>query len=139
VKLILIFVFIGLVVGKKSFSQDSLYAKRIDSTWLHSYDHRTLYKKRLVMGNVKVVCNFYKASGNVRSIVAINKTAKENLLFFYQGDKLVMISPSGQEPYFILNDILVFAKQLKHTTGQIQEMIHRAYQYLEQAYISFGD
>ena len=128
------FALIGLLFSVKSFSQDSLYAKRIDSLWLHSYDTHLLSKKRTTNGNAKVENANYKSSGKMRSIVSLNKAKKENLIFFYIEDKPVMISPSGQPPYFILNDSLVYAKQLKHTSEQVQELIARAYNYLEFGY-----
>src|SRR5688572_6079423 len=128
------FTIIGVVLGVKGFSQDSLYAKRIDSLWLHSYDTRLLSKKRTTNGNAKVQYAYYKSSGKMRSVVSLNKVEKENVIFFYLEDRPVMISPSGQQPYFILNDSLVYAKQLKHTPEQIQALIARVYNYLELGY-----
>ena len=128
------FLFTGLTFGVSGFSQDSLYARTVDSLWLHSYETSWLSKKRATVGNAKVEYSFYKSSGKMRSIVSLNKAEKENLIFFYLEDKLVMISPSGQQPYFILNDSLVYTTQLKHTPEQVQKLIARAYDFLEKGY-----
>lgn len=130
----IVFALIGLLFGLRSLSQDSLYGKKIDSLWMQSYDRSLLSKKRVTIGNAKVEFSFYKSAVKMRSVASLNKAERENLLFFYQEDKLVMISPSGQQPYFILNDNLVYANQLKHTPEQIQELIARAYTLLETGY-----
>lgn len=70
----------------------------------------------------------------MRSIVSLNRSKKENLLIFYLDDKPIMISPFGQQPYFVLNDSLVYAKQLKHTSEAIKELTTKAYVLLEQGY-----
>ena len=75
----------------------------------------------------------------MRSVVSLNKAERENLLFFYLEDKPVMISSSGQQPYFILNDNIAYAKQLKHTPEQIQELIARTYKLLETGYKKIKD
>jgi replication-associated recombination protein RarA len=131
---VIVFTQIMLLFGLQGFSQDSLYAETIDSLWMHSYDPHLLSKTQYTAGNTRIVFSYYKSSGKMRSIVRLDKSAKENLLFFYLEDKPVMISPSGQQPYFILNDSLVWAAQLKHTPQQIQELIARAYDYLESGY-----
>jgi hypothetical protein len=132
--LFIAFAFIGLALTVNGFCQDSSYARRIDSLWLHSYNPRLLSKKRAKTGNAKVEYVFHKDSGKMNCIVSLNKAQKENLIFFYLEDKAVMIWPSGQEPYYILNDRLVYGKELKHTTEQIQELVARAYNYLDQGY-----
>lgn len=131
---IIVLTIIGLIISIKGISQDSLYAKRIDSLWLHSYNRSLLSKKRAISGDVKVDYSYYKSSGKMRCIVSLNKASKENLLFFYLEDKPVMISPTGQQPYFILNDKLVYAKQMRHTPEQIENLIATAYDNLEQGY-----
>jgi hypothetical protein len=66
----------------------------------------------------------------------LNKLTKENLLLFFLQDKIIMISTSGQQPYFILNDEVVYAKEYLHTTEQIQGFITKAYDYLSQVYLT---
>ena len=106
---------------------------------MQSYNTHLLSKKRATIGNAKVEFVFYKGSDKMRSVVSLNKAERENLLFFYLEDKPVMISSSGQQPYFILNDNIAYAKQLKHTPEQIQELIARTYKLLETGYKKIKD
>lgn len=128
------FTMVELMLNSRSVAQDSLYAKTIDSLWLHSYNTKILSKKRTRDGDAKLEYCYYKSSGKMRGIVSLNKLAKENLLLFFIDDWLVMIWPSGQRPYYILNDTLVYANQMRHTTEQAQSLIVRAYQLLEKGY-----
>ncbi|HEU4470792.1 MAG TPA: hypothetical protein VFR58_06915 [Flavisolibacter sp.] len=134
-RLVITLIFLGLLFSPAVTAQDSLYAKRIDSLWLHSYNRRLLSNQRATIGEARLDYCFYKGSGKMRSITSLNKAQEENLIFFYLDDKLVMISPSGQQPYFILNDSLVYAEQVLHTSGQIRELTARAYNCLGQGYI----
>jgi hypothetical protein len=128
------FVFIAISAQIQVNAQDSLYAKTIDSLWLHSYDKKMLSKKIETIAEAKVEYSYYKNSNTIRCIVVLNKPAKENLLFFYLNDKPVMISPSGQQPYFIRDNRVAYAKQMQHTPEQVQSFIKRAYDYLKQGY-----
>jgi hypothetical protein len=128
------FVFIAISAHIQVISQDSLYAKTIDSLWLHSYNKKMLSKKIETIAEAKVEYSYYKNSNTIRCIVVLNKPAKENLLFFYLNDKLVMISPSGQQPYFIWDNRVAYAKQMQHTPEQVQRFIKHAYDYLKQGY-----
>lgn len=126
---------ISLSLSTNAQSQDSLYAKKIDSIWFDSYDRKLLSKKWVNDAGVKTGYSYYKSSGKIRSITILNKPTKENFLFFYLQDKIVMISPSGQQPYFILDDKVFYAKEFRHTAEQIQGFISKAYDYLQQAYL----
>jgi replication-associated recombination protein RarA len=107
---------------------------KIDSLWLHSYDTKLLAKKRETIDEAKVQYNYHKKSKTIRCIVILNKTAHDNLLFFFLEDKLVMLSPSGQQPYFVLNDKIVSAKEMRHTPKQLEAFIAKAYAFLERGY-----
>lgn len=133
---ILILTTISISLYTNVLSQDSLYAKKIDSLWFHSYDRKILSKKWISVSGVKIGYFYYKSSGKIRSITILNKPTKENVLLFFVQDKIVMISPSGQQPYFILNDEVVYAKEYLHTTEQIQGFITKAYDYLSQVYLT---
>lgn len=129
----------ALLISINATAQDSLYARTIDSLWLQSYNTKLLSKRSVTVGDAKVQYTYYKSSGKMLSIVSLNRSAKENLLFFYVEDKPVMISPSGQQPYFILDDRVVYAQQMRHTPDQVQSLIARAYHYLEQGYKKIKD
>ena len=73
--------------GVGGISQDSLYAKTVDSLWNDSYNTRLLSKRRATVAEAKVTYSIYKSSGKMRTIISLNKSAKENLIFFYLGDK----------------------------------------------------
>ena len=117
-----------------AISQDSLYAKEIDSLWLHSYDKKLLSKKRETSAEIKIEFSYYKNSKMVRSITILDRSTKENLVFFFLQDKIVMISPSGQQPYFLLNDKVAYPTEFNHTSEQIRNFITKGYDYLQEAY-----
>jgi hypothetical protein len=123
-----------LLISISAISQDSVYAKKIDSLWLHTYSRKHLSKKRETIDDIKIEYSFYKSSKKIRCITTLNKSAKENLLFFFVQDKIVMISTSGQQPYLISNDQVVYARQFLHTSEQIQNLIKKSYNLLQQAY-----
>jgi hypothetical protein len=131
---IITFTLSASLFGITCCSQGSLYAKKIDSLWFNSYNPRELKSKRVKVGDANVQYSFYKRSGKMRSIISISHVEKESLIFFYLADKLVMISPSGQQPYFISNDRLVYAAEMRHTNEQIDILITRGYRYLDQGY-----
>lgn len=128
------FTFIAVGSLIQAMSQDSLYAKAIDSLWFLSYDRKMVSTKREKISDGKVEYSYYKRSNSIRSIVVLNKFLTENLLFFYLIDKPVMISPSGQQPYYIMDDHLAYARRIQHTPEQIQSFITIAYNYLRHGY-----
>lgn len=130
----IIFLFIAFVFPIRCLPQDTPYAIKIDSLWLHSYDTKLLSRKREKLDNTKVEYSFYKNSKNIRSILILDKDEKQNLLFFFLEGKLVMLSPSGQQPYLVLNDKVVSGKEMKHTPKEFQVLIAKAYAFLERGY-----
>ena len=86
-----------MVSSVEGIAQDSLYARTIDSLWIHPLRPHLVFKRRAKVAEAKVTYSFYKSTGKMRSIISLS--AKENVIFFYLDDKSVMIWPSRGEPY----------------------------------------
>ena len=115
--------------------QDSLQIKKIDSIWNNSYKRNNLFSKREKTDEGKIRYSFYKSSDELRTVIVFNKWIKKNIMFFFVNDKIAMISPSGRDPYYILEDGVVYPNDNElYDGGDILYWKDKANIYLKQAY-----
>jgi hypothetical protein len=131
----LLSIVIVILFSIQAKGQDSLYARDVDSSWIKLPNRHALLKKREKIGKIRFDYSFYKSTGKLRSIVVWDMPEKPHLfIFYYLNDSIVMISPVGQQPYYILSNNLVYSKERRHSLEKIQSLIAMANEYLLQAY-----
>jgi hypothetical protein len=119
--------------------QDSLYAKKIDNIWMQPAKRHAFLKRKEVIGETRFDYYFHKNPLKLRSIAVWHLPSKPGqFIFFYINDDLVMTSPMGQQPYYVFDGNLVFAKEKQHTAEEIQSLIKKGNEYLLQAYKKIG-
>jgi hypothetical protein len=115
-------------------AQDSLYAGKIDSLRDGSCHLKQLFRKRQRAGSWEYDYLFYRKDSVLRSMTEYNKKLKVYILYFYVNNHVVMVSPVGQQPYYILNDRFVFSRHDSFTEAEVDRLILRANEGLKNAY-----
>lgn len=109
-------------------AQDSSYARKVDSLYMN-YKGKVV-KKKYKSGKVSIDAGFYKNTKDIRYITVWHDTSLPKIIiFFFEGDSIVMVSPVGQQPYFMKDGEIVFAVQPKHTREEIQRFLQKGYSY----------
>src|SRR5215204_4513365 len=122
--------FISLLTTLGLPAQDTSYAKRIDSFYMH-YTGKVV-KKKYKLDKVSVDVGFYKSTKHIRYITVWHDTSLPKIIiFFFEDDNIVMASPVGQQPYFIKDREVVVAAQPKHTKGEIKRFLQKGHAYKE--------
>jgi len=115
-------------------AQDSLYGRKIDSLWMGSWQRKQLFRKKEHAGGWEYDYFFYKKDSVLRSMTEYNKKLKIYILYFYSNNQVVMVSPVGQQPYYILNNRFVFSRHDSFTEADVDRLIIRANEGLRNAY-----
>jgi hypothetical protein len=111
-------------------AQDTSYARMVDK--LYTNYSGQVVKKKYKLDKVSVDVGFYKNTKDLRYMTVWKDTSlPKAIIFFFEGDKIVMISPIGQQPYFIKDGEMVFAAQPNHTREEIQRFLRKGYSYKE--------
>jgi len=125
-----LFFFLSLSTTFIVTGQDTLYARRVDSLYMN-YNGK-IAKKKYKLDKVSVDVGFYKNTKTIRYLTVWHDASLPKIvIFFFEGDRIVMVSPVGQQPYFIKDGKLVFASEPKHTKEKIQGFLQKGYAYKE--------
>ncbi|RYY83165.1 MAG: hypothetical protein EOO15_21830 [Chitinophagaceae bacterium] len=129
----LLFLLLFSFVRNVAYEQDSSYAKHVELAFNDRVDEIQTKRKRLSINGQQLDVRFYKNSKQARTIISWKEPTNHDrvVLFFYLNDSLAMVSPAGQQPYYIRNGIVAFGAERKHSNSELTSLIQKGSFYLE--------